>query len=98
MFKIHKDVRRLTNEEKKQYIDCGYVKNLPVFSPDAAKDLHYFFEELSSRLPSEIDINKTNMWHKASKKFFNLCREYQEEIPPQKMAEILRDYADRLDG
>ncbi len=28
--------------------------------------------------------------------FFDLCREYQEEIPPQKMAEILRDYADRL--
>ena len=31
-------------------------------------------------------------------KFFDLCREYQEEIPPQRMAEILRDYADRLDG
>ncbi len=31
-------------------------------------------------------------------KFFNLCREYQEHIPPYKLAEILRDYADRLDG
>ena len=31
-------------------------------------------------------------------KFFELCREYQEKIPPYKMAEILRDYADRLDG
>ena len=30
-------------------------------------------------------------------KFFDLCREYQQEIPPQKMAEILRQYADRLD-
>ncbi|WP_320663940.1 hypothetical protein [Prochlorococcus sp. MIT 1223] len=30
--------------------------------------------------------------------FFDLCRTYQEEIPPEKMAEILRDYADRLDG
>ena len=29
-------------------------------------------------------------------KFFDLCREYQQ-IPPQKMAEILREYADRLD-
>ena len=29
-------------------------------------------------------------------KFFDLCREYQQEIPPQKMAEILREYADRL--
>ena len=31
-------------------------------------------------------------------KFFDLCREYQQEIPPQKIAEVLRDYADRLDG
>ena len=30
--------------------------------------------------------------------FFDLRREYQEEIPLKKMAEILRDYADRLDG
>ena len=30
--------------------------------------------------------------------FFKLCREYQEVVPPHKMAEILRDYADRLDG
>ena len=30
-------------------------------------------------------------------KFFDLCREYQQEIPPKKMAEILREYADRLD-
>ena len=29
-------------------------------------------------------------------KFFDLCREYQKEIPPQKMADILREYADRL--
>ena len=31
-------------------------------------------------------------------KFFQLCREYQQEIPPHIIAEILRDYADRLDG
>ena len=31
-------------------------------------------------------------------KFFDLFREYQEEIPPQEMAEILKDYADTLDG
>ena len=30
-------------------------------------------------------------------KIFDLCREYQHEIPPQNMAEILREYADRLD-
>ena len=31
-------------------------------------------------------------------KFFDLCKEYQQEIPPHKMAEVLRDYAERLDG
>ena len=31
-------------------------------------------------------------------KFFDLCREYQTDIAPDKMAEILRDYADRLEG
>ena len=30
-------------------------------------------------------------------KFFDLCREYQQEILPQKMAEVLREYLDRLD-
>ena len=29
--------------------------------------------------------------------FFDLYREYQQEIPPQRIAEILRKYADRLD-
>ena len=31
-------------------------------------------------------------------KFFDLCREYQEQIPPNKIAEALRDYAERLNG
>ena len=30
-------------------------------------------------------------------KFFDLCREYQQEIPPKKMTDNLREYADRLD-
>ena len=29
-------------------------------------------------------------------KFFDLCKEHQQEIPPQKMTEILKEYADRL--
>ena len=31
-------------------------------------------------------------------KFFDLCKEYQEQIPPHKIAEVLRDYAGRLNG
>tara|TARA_B100001029_G_C14586474_1_gene196675 strand:- start:324 stop:476 length:153 start_codon:yes stop_codon:yes gene_type:complete len=30
-------------------------------------------------------------------KFFDLCKDAQEEIPPSVIAEILRDYANRLD-
>ena len=30
-------------------------------------------------------------------KFFDLFREYKQETPPQKMVEVLREYADRLD-
>ena len=29
--------------------------------------------------------------------FFDLCGKYQQEIPPQKMVEMLREYADKLD-
>ena len=74
MYQISDEVRRLTNKEKQQYSEQGYVKNLPVFSHDGALELQGLFEELSSRLPSDVDINKTNMWHKASKKFHDLCR------------------------
>ena len=85
MYQISDNVRRLTNKEKQQYSEQGYVKNLPVFSDDGALELQGLFEELSSRLPSDVDINKTNMWHKASKKFHDLCRtpeilDYVEDI------------------
>ena len=85
MYQISDNVRRLTNKEKQQYSEQGYVKNLPVFSNNGALELQELFEELSSRLPSEVNINKTNMWHKASKKFHDLCRtpeilDYVEDI------------------
>ena len=53
---------------------------------------------------SKVELHKNSYFFMPSSmkdfldKFFDLCREYQEEIPPQKMAEVLRDYADRLDG
>ena len=31
-------------------------------------------------------------------RLFDLCRDYQAEIPPHKIAEVLMDYADRLKG
>ena len=31
-------------------------------------------------------------------KFYDLCKWYQEQIPLHKIAEVLRDYAERIDG
>ena len=74
MFEISKNARRLLESEKKQYKDEGYITGLPVFSEKAKEDLHSFFLSLSTRLDKSIDLNQTNMWHKASKKFYILCR------------------------
>tara|TARA_Y100001968_G_C19356348_1_gene717387 strand:- start:630 stop:770 length:141 start_codon:yes stop_codon:yes gene_type:complete len=41
---------------------------------------------------------KPNPMREFLDKFFELCKEYQQEIPPHKIAEVLRDYAERLDG
>ena len=58
MFEIDQNARRLSDEEKEQYIKEGYVTGLPVFSENAVDDLHDWYEELSSKLPKDIDINK----------------------------------------
>ena len=71
---ISKFARRLSKSEISQYKENGYIKNLPVFSKNGTEKLQILFNELSSRLPKNVDINKTNMWHKASKKFHDLCR------------------------
>ena len=66
---ISKNIRRLSEIEIIQYKTEGYIKNLPVFSEKGRKELQDLFSELKNRLPNTIDINKTTMWHKASKKF-----------------------------
>ena len=59
MFEIDNKARRLSQSEKQQYLEDGYVTGLPVFSKNAINDIHDWYEELSSKLPKEIDINKT---------------------------------------
>ena len=59
MFEIDQKARRLSDEEKEQYIEEGYITGLPVFSENAINDLHNWYDELSSKLPQDIDINKT---------------------------------------
>ena len=70
---ISKNIRRLSKSEISQYDSEGFIKNLPVFSKRGVEELQLFFNELKNRLPSSIDINKTNMWHKASKKFYDVA-------------------------
>ena len=40
MFEIDQKARRLSKEEKEQYINEGYVTGLPVFSEDAVIIVH----------------------------------------------------------
>ena len=70
---IIKNTRRLSESEISQYKNEGYIKNLPVFSEKGIKELQILFNDLKNRLPSSVDINKTNMWHKASKRFYDVA-------------------------
>lgn len=73
-FECSSDARRLTALEQQQFKNDGYVKNLPVFSAEGVADLQLLFGELSDRMPDDIDLSSVNMWHKASRKFYDLCR------------------------
>ena len=44
------------------------------------------------------EVKNSGPMQKFLNKFFDLCQEYQEQIPPHKIAEVLGDYAERLDG
>lgn len=65
--------RRLTDAEKLQFGERGYVKNLPVFDADAVAHLQQRFDELWGKLPEGTDINKVNCWHKANRWTYDLC-------------------------
>ncbi len=68
------NARRLSADEVSQYERDGYIKNLPVFSPAGVQKLQNLFEDLAARMPDDIDLSRVNMWHKASRKFYDLCR------------------------
>ena len=71
---IDERARRLSPQEKANYAEHGYVKNLPVFNAAAVAMLQHNFTELAARLPDDVDINRVNCWHKASRWFHDLCR------------------------
>lgn len=77
--------RRLTDAEKSQYRDRGYVKNLPLFGGDVVAQLQQRFDEVHAKLPDGTDINKVNCWHKANRWAYDMCTtpeilDYVEDI------------------
>ena len=48
---ISREARRLTEQEKEQFQQWGYVKNLPVFDPAALPRLQEGFREMVALLP-----------------------------------------------
>ena len=66
--------RRLTQQEKEQYQQWGYVKNLPVFDQAAIPVLQKRFQELVALLPAETHMSRVNNWHKANRWVYDLCR------------------------
>ena len=71
---ISSQIRRLSDQEKTQFHEWGYVKNLPLFDAGAVKTLQHQFHELIDLLPKHIDINQINNWHKANRWVYDLCR------------------------
>ena len=73
-YDVSPHARRLNDAEKQKFAADGYVKNLPVFSPEGTRQLQALYEDMVARLPAGTDVNKVNMWHKASRKVYDLCR------------------------
>ena len=69
MFEIDQKARRLSQKEKEQYINEGYVTGLPVFSEDAVNDLHNWYDELSSKLPQILILTRLTCGIKLVKNF-----------------------------
>jgi len=59
------DARRLTSAEIDQFHRDGYIKNLPVFAPDAVQTLQKNFAAMAALLPPDINVSLVNNWHKA---------------------------------
>ena len=71
---ISRCARRLTEAEKEQFQNWGYVKNLPVFDDSEIPILQKGFEDMLALLPSHIHMSRVNNWHKANRWVYELSR------------------------
>ena len=80
-------MRRLTVSEKRQFVESGYVCDLPVFDRSALAPLQQRFHELIEMLPAGVDISCVNNWHKANRWVYNICH-----------SQVILDYVEELLG
>jgi len=71
---IASGARRLTPDQRAQYPRWGYIKNLPLFADAAVPRLQAEVTRLMDRLPDGVDVNRVNMWHKANRWYYTVCR------------------------
>ena len=71
---MSREARRLTDQEKEQFQQWGYVKNLPVFDSTALPKLQEGFREMVALLPPDVHMSRVNNWHKANRWVYDLCR------------------------
>ncbi len=64
---------RLTEEQKQQFTDWGYITRLPLFDDAGTTDLQRRFGEFCDLLPPDVDISRINNWHKANRWIYDLC-------------------------
>jgi non-heme Fe2+,alpha-ketoglutarate-dependent halogenase len=58
--------------EKQQFAELGYVTRLPIFSRDSVSKIEQRFFTMREALPSGVDLNLVNCWHKANRWVYNL--------------------------
>ncbi len=72
MISINPQVRRLTEAEKQQYREDGYVSPLPLFADDGVRVMQSRFHELRDKLPASVEMGRVNCWHKANRWVYDL--------------------------
>ncbi len=68
------DARLLTTEEIERYHEIGFIKNVPLLDAAGVEALQTRFMELLKAVPEEVDVYRTNNWHKANRWFYELTR------------------------
>jgi non-haem Fe2+, alpha-ketoglutarate-dependent halogenase len=66
-------LKRLKAEQVEHYRREGYLKGLPVFSPEEVRRLQEEFPRLAALLPPGKNINFVNWWHKRNRFLYDLC-------------------------